>query len=182
MMRKKAGHKGFTLAETLIVIIILALVTAAGAAATSSVLASRMDMIWAADAQTLGSTALQSIANEIRFGRDIAIGSDGSSITLDSATYGSNVEIRLSEDEDNQGKLTYGENNNILPDKAYNGLSITELDFSFVEVEDEGGSGTTESNAVRISLTVAKKDLTLWSGSYTVMPLNGKPDREESTP
>ena len=163
MRRKIMNRRGFTLVETLMVIFILALVTSAGAVGVSAVLATRVEMIQTADAEILGSTAFQAIANELRFGQNITVGDEGvavSSVSLDSLTYGLNTKI-----SQKNGRLTYGdsENNQMLGEKAYSGLDISGLTF----VQKADGS-------ITISLAVSgSKGKQLWSGEVTVVPLNG---------
>lgn len=163
MRYKTRSRRGFTLVETLIVIFILALVTSAGAVGVSAVLATRVDMIQTADAEILGSTAFQAIASELRFGQNIKVGDSdvtGETVSLDSLTYGMNKKILL-----NKGKLQYGsdESEQILGEKAYSGLTISDLGF----VREDDGS-------ITITLAVSgSKGKQLWSGALTVVPLNG---------
>ena len=162
MRHKISSRKGFTLAEALIVVVILALMTSAGAVATSAVMASRVNMIQAADAEILGSTAFQAISNELRFGQNIEIGEDNKSVTLDSLTYGLDSTIFL-----DGGKLKYGSDakDQILTESAYSGLDISSLVFT----QKEDGS-------IHIALAVSGNKGRLWSGELTVVPLNGLPD------
>ena len=164
MRRKTRSRKGgFTLAETLVVIVLLALMTSAGAVGVSAVMATRVGMIQAADAEILGSTAFQAIANELRFGQNIKVGDDdqaGESVSLDSLTYGLNKKILLE-----SGKLKYGDadKDQVLSESAYSGLDISSLQF----VRQDDGS-------IKISLAVSgNKGKQLWSGEVTVVPLNG---------
>ena len=120
----------------LVVVAILALVAAAGAAGTSAVLASRNTMIQSADAEILGSTAAQVIADELRFGQNIDISEH--SVTLDSTSFGEGAELTLSA----EGRLIAG-GNNILSAKAYSGLKLADLSFQ-----------NTDGNVV-VSLSVA---------------------------
>ena len=99
-MRRIRNSKGFTLAETLIVVLIMGILTAAGSAAISAVMATRVGMIQVADAEILGSTSLQSLANELRFGQDITVDQDGNYVILDSTTYGTDTKFYLEKDKE----------------------------------------------------------------------------------
>ena len=162
MRQKTRNRKGFTLAETLIVVLILGLMTSAGAVATSAVMATRIGMIQTADAEILGSTAFQALANELRFGQNIKVDTDGKYVELDSITYGLGKKLIQS-----NGKIKYGDGDEdqILGDAAYSGLSISDLGF---ELQADG--------SIKISLAVSGNKGKLWSGNLTVTPLNGKPE------
>ena len=163
MKRKALSRKGFTLTETLIVVVILALMSSAGAVGVSAVMATHVTMIQVADAEILGSTAFQTIANELRFGQNIRVDSDGEYVVLDSPKYGPDTLIVLDED----GKLKYGKDDpdhglsDLLGESAYSGLDISALEF------DRDGNG-----AITISLAVSGNKGDLWSGDLTVAPLN----------
>ena len=156
MRRKIMDRRGFTLAETLMVIVILSLMTAAGIAGISSVMTSRRVMVQAADADILGSTAFQAIANELRFGQNIEVEED--CVTLDSVTYGERARICLTEN-----RLTYGdEGRPILSESTYSsGLELSELGFE----ENSDGS-------ITIILTVSNGSGDLWHKELPVVPLN----------
>ena len=162
MRRKTINRKGFTLAETLIVVVILALISSAGAVATSAVMASRVNMIQTADAEILGSTAFQAISNELRFGQNIQVSDDSKSVSLDSLTYGLGRTLFL-----DGGRLKYGSDakDQILSESAYSGLHITGLVFT----EQDDGS-------IQIELAVSGNRGQLWSGKLAVVPLNGLAD------
>ena len=153
MKKKLSCRGGFSLSEMLMVVAILALVSAAGAAGASGVLASRNNMIQAADAEILGSTAAQVIADELRFGQNISI--SGDYVHLDSTSFGEGVDLKL-----DGGKLTAG-GNQILSAKAYSGLQLDELTF------------TRDDSNVEIRLSVKRDGASLWSETFTVVPLNG---------
>ena len=158
MRRKTRNLKGFTLTETLIVVLILALLTSAGAVGISAVMATRVSMIQAADAEVLGSTAFQALANELRFGQNIKVSDDGKNVVLDSVTYGLDAKIFQ-----NSGKLQFSDNDQdqILSESAYSGLNISGLEF------------TKDGGKIKISLTVSNNKGKLWSGELAVTPLNG---------
>lgn len=155
MKKKLSCRGGFSLSEMLMVVAILALVSAAGAAGASGVLASRNNMIQAADAEILGSTAAQVIADELRFGQNISISGSGDSVHLDSTSFGEGVDLKLDE-----GKLTAG-GSQILGAKAYSGLQLDGLTFKV------------DSGNVEVSLSVNRDGASLWSETFTVVPLNG---------
>ena len=125
-------------------------------------MATRVGMIQTADAEILGSTAFEALANELRFGQNIKVDADGKYVLLDSATYGLDAKIIQ-----NKGKLKYGDDdeNQILSDAAYSGLTISGLKF---ELKADG--------SIKISLEVSGKKGKLWSGDLAVTPLNGTPE------
>lgn len=154
MEKRIRNKKGFTLAETLVAVAIVALAACAGTAVTVSVFNVRVHMTEAADASTLGSTLLQELANELRFGQNIAV--SGHSVTLDSAVYGQDSTIKL-----DGGRVTAGDGP-ILADAAYGGLTVTSLDFI------DSGDGS-----VRIYIALSGREGELWTGELSVTPLNG---------
>lgn len=158
MKRKLRSRRGFTLAETMIVIVILSLMTAAGIAGISNVMASRVTMVRAADADILGSTAFQAIADELRFGQDIKIAADGKSVELDSVTYGTGATLTL----DSDGKLIFdSDGSQILGAKAYSsGLKLQNLTFT-------AGSGV-----ITVRFEVTANGGALATVESTVTPLN----------
>ena len=93
-MKRRKG--GFTLTETLITVAILAIMTAAGATATGVVLSTKNDMVDTANAQILASTALDALADEVRYGRNVKVdAADNTFITLDSGKFGDGAVIKL---------------------------------------------------------------------------------------
>ena len=163
MKKKLKGRGGYTLTEILIVVAIVAIIAAAGAVTTTAVISARNSMIEAADAQILGSTAAQAIADELRFGQNIKINKD--EVTLDSTAFGDNVCIKL----DGSGRLAVAvdggtETQMMLAASAYSGLKISKLTF------EKDGTGT----GVTVNITVSGRNgEDKWSESFSVVPLNG---------
>ena len=164
-MRKLAKKAGFSLAETLITVAVLAIVTAGGAAVTGQIISTRTAMIQAADSQVLASTALEALADEIRFGQELEVEADEKSIRLYSTIFGYEATISL----DSNGRIviteqggTGGDEKQLLAGKAYTGLRIDELKF-----EKDGTTGN-----ITISLKVVGRNGVLWEDSLTVRPLN----------
>ena len=162
-MRKLAKKAGFSLAETLITVAVLAIVTAGGAAVTGQIISTRTAMIQAADSQVLASTALEALADEIRFGQELEVEADEKSIRLYSTIFGYEATISL----DSNGRIVIaeqggGDEKQLLAGKAYTGLRIDELKF-----EKDGTTGN-----ITISLKVVGRNGVLWEDSLTVRPLN----------
>lgn len=156
-MRKLKTRSGFSLAETLITVAILAIVTAGGVVVAGQVIDTRNAMIETADSQVLAATALEALADEVRFGQEIVI--EESTLTLNSTTFGYRAQIML--DNNRIVAVVNGETQDLLAEKAYTGLKITCLSF------------TEADGAVTISLTVEGRSGGAWSRSLTVRPLNG---------
>lgn len=187
MRQNKRKRKGFTLAETLIVVVILGLLTAAGVAGISAVMATRVGMIQTADAEILGSTAFQALSNELRFGHIIEINKDY--VILDSVTYGPDAKIELQKDDngirlvcskevenESQNDTESSQEGNsdsqetkktvstaILSESTYSGLSISGLEF--------GKCNDNKSITVLLTISGAKGEL--WSEEFAITPLNG---------
>ena len=167
MKRNHVHRGGFTLAESLAVILILALLTVAGTAGVSGVMASRMGMIQTADAEILGSTILQTVADELRYGQNIQVGDVetidgnevGKTVTLDSLVYGAQTTIAL----DEQGKLIYNSGKQFFGEKAYSGLKIDALTYAVT------------GSQIEISIAIGNDSGVLWDGEVQVRPLNSAP-------
>lgn len=164
-MKRRKG--GFTLTETLITVAILAIMTAAGATATGVVLSTKNDMVDTANAQILASTALDALADEVRYGRNVSVAGD--TITLDSGKFGDGATIKL---VNNKVQVTVTVKDasgvkeekkfELLGDATYAGLKITSLQFE-----------KTDDN-VKISMTVkGRRTNDLWQDERTVTMLNG---------
>lgn len=164
MKKKLKGRGGYTLTEILIVVAIVAIIAAAGAVTTTAVISARNSMIEAADAQILGSTAAQAIADELRYGQNIKVDTDETKVTLDSTAFGDSVCIKL-----DGGRLAVAvdggtETQMMLAESAYSGLKISKLTFE----KDAAGTGVT------VNITVSGRNgEDKWSESFSVVPLNG---------
>ena len=176
-MKRRKG--GFTLTETLITVAILAIMTAAGATATGVVLSTKNDMVDTANAQILASTALDALADEVRYGRNVKVDA-ADTITLDSGKFGDGATIEVvksgttsevAEAGEVRVTVTVKDASGAVADKeyallgkaTYAGLKIKELSFSNPDAKGN----------VTISLTVEGRRGELWSDSRTVSMLNG---------
>lgn len=167
--KKLKSRLGYTLTEALVTVAILGILVAASAAGITGVLATRRGMIENADSQVLGSTVVDFVAHELRFGQNIKIVTDSGTeiLQLDSSDYGEQVQMYLE-----NGRIFIGETRGDAPDRkvfevlgeaAYSGLKITEFKF---EINRAGGY--IEAN---IEISSPKGDV-LWRESLKVNPLN----------
>lgn len=194
MRRKLRRRTGFTLAETLLAIMILSLVTAAGTAGVTAVLAVRNRMVQTANAQVLASAAAEAIADELRFGRSIAVA--GHEVTLDSARFDAGRTLCLSDASTADARTPGGRTvpagrlvmrhtetaadpaaggdpttktvlREVLGEDLYDELRFSDMTFTL--------QGTAPADTtVQVALTVADSaGDTLWKAEFTVVPLNG---------
>ncbi len=165
MRRRSRARRGFTLAETLVCAALLILVSVAGVTVTAAVLNAKSAMTEAANSQTLISTALDALANELRFGQELRFDPDTGELTaLTSAVFGAGTCFSVEE-----GIVTAraagaeGETvrrYELLPRPLYAGLKVTELN---VTADGDG--------FVTIAVAVAgRRDV--YSRAVTVRPLN----------
>lgn len=168
-MRKLRSKKGFTLTETLLCVALLAIMSAAGAVASGVVISVRNGMIETADAEVLASTALETLADEVRFGREIVVDDTTGDVTqMDSMTFGpgatfSVIDGKLYVDSEALPTTDPAEYHKVLSDSAYTHLKVKDLTMAADKT----------TNSVTISLTVENSGgKKLWSGSVTVTPLN----------
>lgn len=165
--KKLKSRLGYTLTEALVTVAILGILVAASAAGITGVLATRRGMIENADSQVLGSTVVDFVAHELRFGQNIKIVTDSGTeiLQLDSSDYGEQVRMYLNKDGrihivETRGKGTK-EDFDVLGEAAYSGLEITKFEF---EIKD--GHVTAD-----IEISSPKGDV-LWSEKLNVSPLN----------
>ncbi len=172
-MRKLRSKKGFTLTETLLCVALLAIMSAAGAVASGVVISVRNGMIETADAEILGSTALETLADEVRYGQNIAMEQESATETtqvlkMDSLTYGTRTYFKVKDgylwvdSASLAGKDA--EYHMVVSESAYTHLKVGEF-----KMEQDSSSGTIEIS-VAVENSGGKE---LWSGSVTVKPLNG---------
>lgn len=180
-MRKLKSRCGVTLAETLICVALLAIMTAGATVVSGVVISTRSGMIATADSQIVGSTVLEALSKEVRYGRNIKTESitetDPAGLpttiyfidTFDSVSFGSGVKLSVNTAgrvEAIGAALTADDTKLLLPEEAYSGLKVKALRM---EVKEEV---TGEKNVV-ITVTVAgRNDGELWTGEVTVKPLN----------
>lgn len=165
LFQKLKGRGGFSLAECLVAVLILSMMSSVACMGVTTALQDRAKAIIVADAQTVASTAAQTVGDQVRYGQIIQVGPDF--IVLSSSTYGDKVKLCL----DGSGRLvaqdvrapsvTYA----LLGEKAYSGLTLDELKFT----PDMTGDVV---NSVSIDLSVAGDSGSLWSLTYTVSPMN----------
>ncbi len=177
-MRKLKSRRGVTLAETLICVALLAIMTAGATVVSGVVISTRSGMIATADSQIVGSTVLEALSKEVRYGRNIKTesitetdpGGVSTTIdlikTLDSVSFGSGVSFSVTTGRvvATGAALSASPDGTklLLPEEAYSGLKVKALRM---EVTGEGN--------VVITVTVAgRNDGELWTGEVTVKPLN----------
>ena len=171
-MKKLRSKKGFTLAEMLIAVMLLGFVSLMATVMTSAVLNTSVTMKEVAQAEILGTEALDNLQREIRFGTNITV--DNSSNIITFSRQSTNKE-GCTFDVDETGKIVVkyydggAEKSELLFGGAsYGNLKITDLTFA---------RGDEKSGPVNISLSVAYGKKVLWSGNLSVMPLSGNVDK-----
>lgn len=191
---KKLGRKGFTLAELLIAVLLLGFVCVMVTVMTSAILSTTATMQEVAQAEILGSEALENLQNELRFGQGIEV--KGDSVTLTRHSTNKNCTIKIGddtgEDKELNGRIvvTFEEKSKdaggtektetvtelLFGGTSYGNLTITDLKF----VKDIDETTKKETGTITISLSVKYGDDTLWSGSVSVRPINGLNSTTES--
>lgn len=176
MRKRSRARRGFTLAETLMCVAILALVSAAGTTVTTAVLSSKNAMTEAANSQTLISTALDTLANELRYGQEIRYDRDTRELTsMTSTTFGVGTHFLAAEDgpyagtvvaetaavESGSGDTAVYRRYELLPRSNYAGLRATALTVTI-----DAASGTAS-----IAITV-EGSRGVYSREITVVMLN----------
>lgn len=169
LRKKLKSSKGFSLVEYLIAMLILALMSSVACVGMSTALQTRNQSVAGANAQTVASTAAQAVADQVRYGRVSAVGTDY--IDLSSNTYGSRVRLQLDGDGhlvaqsvDGAG-VPVGAPYALLGEMAYHGLSVDDLTFQAHQTGEE-------ITSVDIQLSVVGGGDRLWSLSWSVAPLN----------
>ena len=184
---KKLGRKGFTLAELLIAVLLLGFVCVMVTVMTSAILSTTATMQEVAQAEILGSEALENLQNELRFGQGIVVSENSVTLTRHSTNKNSTIKIGDDKEEDKElngrivvtfDKTSKGEGGTdktetvtelLFGGTSYGNLTITDLKF----VKDIDETTKKETGTITISLSVMYGDDTLWSGSVSVRPING---------
>ena len=164
---KKRARLGFTITETLVVVAILAFVTAAGAVVTGTVIGTRNAMIEAGDCQSLVSTAILTIADEIRLGRKVEVReeTDGTkAVYVDSATFGTDTHFSLA-DGRIKAENKDGGKYDLLTEKEYSQLQINDLKLEY--------DATAAPDSITISMEAVGMNGKIYATSLTVTPING---------
>ncbi len=131
MIRKKLHTRlGLTLAETLTALAVFAILSVALVSGTSAAWKVCRKAVTASEARTLQSTLVQSLSNELRYGRNVEM-SDGI-VTFDSDTFGEKVSV-----QSEGGRVKIKQNGepgkiyDLLPEKAYTSGLQAEAAVSF---------------------------------------------------
>ena len=163
-MKKLRNKKGFTLTEMLISVLLLGFVSIMVTVMTSAILSSTVTMREVAQAEILGSEALDNLQGQLRVARNVTINSDNVTFDIDSANKGYvfsvNDEGKIVMEHEKDGEK---ETELLFAGVSYGNLSVTKLQFS----------GDNEKNVVEILIEISYGSKALWSGSVTVKPLNG---------
>lgn len=194
---KKLGRKGFTLAELLIAVLLLGFVCVMVTVMTSAILSTTATMQEVAQAEILGSEALENLQNELRFGQGIVVSENSVTLTRHSTNKNSTIKIGDDNEEDKElngrivvmfDKTSKGEGGVeaketvtelLFGGTSYGNLKIADLKFEKkldTKEEETAGEETKEkkeTGTITISLSVKYGDDTLWSGSVSVRPING---------
>lgn len=170
-MKKLASKRGFTLAEMLIAVLLLGLVMTMAAVMTLAVLNNTVIVKEVAQAEILGSEALDNIQAELRFALKVQLPKEdrAEAITFSHDKANDDVVLTLNKDE---GKIVLKikqSDGNVSEDELFVGVSYGNLKISeltFAEDEDNKGS-------VKVSVSVSYGNKVLWQGSVSVRPING---------
>lgn len=183
MKKKIKSSRGVSILEMLIAVLLLSLLSAGGVTATTAVMSDYNHMGEAANAEILASTVIETISNEIRLGNDISVGPDptattGESLTLDSAFFGENTELKLvdkcliAETKDSEGNVIATKQ--VLSEDTYSGLHLKDLKFERVESGTTilGSTDIAGRTAFEIGFTVySDYSNELWKDSVSVAPM-----------
>ena len=163
-MKKLRNKKGFTLTEMLISVMLLGFVSIMVTVMTSAILNSTTTMREVAQAEILGSEALDNLQSQLRVARNVKVTEDGEVLfDLDDANKGYvfsvNDEGKIVMEHEKDGEK---ETELLFAGASYGNLSVKSLEFA--------PSG---DDSIEISVSISFGGKTLWQGSVTVKPLNG---------
>lgn len=164
----KKLKKGFTLAETLIAVAVLAIVSALTVTVSVSTLGTKNTMMRVGQSSTLASSAVTTIADEIRYGqniREVEVG-EGTTLLFDSTSFGADTSFVVTEGrvcaKNNAGSYE------LLPAKYYGGLKVGSLTLEKVETP----TGDVHIG-VKISISIESGGDVVYATEMTVPALNG---------
>ncbi len=163
-MKKLRNKKGFTLTEMLISVLLLGFVSIMVTVMTSAILSSTTTMREVAQAEILGSEALDNLQGQLRVARSVTINSDNVTFDINSANKGYvfsvNDEGKIVMEHEKDGEM---KSELLFAGASYGNLRVTGLQFT----------GDKDKKTIMITVEISFGDKTLWSGSVTVKPLNG---------
>lgn len=165
MNKKSSAGKGFTLAEMLIAVMLLGLVTIMATVMTSAVFNTTALMQETAQAEILGSEALNNIQNRLRYAQNVVLDGEEKSVTFDADENNAGCSFGVEE-----GKIVYRHkvNGSYLSDPLFNGVSYGNL-----EITDLQFTASADGKSVQIDVWISYGEKVLWSGGVSVIPLNG---------
>ncbi len=163
-MKKFRKRRGFTLTETLISVLLLGFVSVMVTVMTSAILNSTVTMREVAQAEILGSEALDNLQGQLRVAKNVTVGADGDvTFDIDDANKGYTFGV-------DAGKIVMGkipkEGEVFAGDPLFAGVSYGNLHVSELQFSADG-------ETVGIFVAVSFGSKTLWRGSVSVKPLNG---------
>lgn len=164
-MKKLVSKRGFTLAEMLIAVLLLGIVTAMEAVITSAVLNNTVMAKEMAQAEILGSEALDNIQAELRFAMNIKVGDGVVTFNHDKANEGCVLALN------DEGRIILEikqPDGSVNKDELFVGVSYGNLTISQLTFEEDKAQGS-----VKTTVYVSFGDKALWSGSVSVRPING---------
>ncbi len=164
-MKKLRNKKGFTLTEMLISVLLLGFVSIMVTVMTSAILSSTVTMREVAQAEILGSEALDNLQGQLRVAESVTVDGKG--------------HVMFDINEANKGYVfSVNDEGKIVMEHEKDGEKETELLFAGasygnLRVSDLSFSGDKDKKTIKISVSISFGGKTLWSGSVTVKPLNG---------
>lgn len=165
------SKKGFTLAEMLISVLLLGFVSVMVAVISSVILDSTVTMREVAQAEVLGSEALDNVQGQLRTAQNVKIVKDGAlkdGIIFDIDSANKEYMFGVENGVIVLGKAPKAEGDVFQGDPLFAGVSYGNLVVSDLQLV-----GNDETDTIEISVAVAYGGKTLWNGSVSVRPLNG---------
>lgn len=156
-MKKLRSKKGFTLAEMLISVLLLGFMTIMCTVMTSAVLSGTNTMQEVAQAEILGSVALENLEKEVRFAKNLRF-TDDTTVVFDNTSFDKGYSPMLN----GEGKVCMDLEGTLLFDgSSYGNLKVGALTFS------------QDNTSVVIAISISYGDKTLWNSKVAVKPING---------